>query len=103
MPNRYIRIILPLILALIAGCTSVPVTSPTALTPTPTSTPETQPLRPGEAGLSDPAFPQAGNGGYDAQHYLLDLAVNVDASGSLRPATHHWITCSTSASTTGVP
>jgi aminopeptidase N len=39
-----------------------------------------QPVRPGAAGLSDPAFPQAGNGGYDAQHYLLDLAVDVEAN-----------------------
>ncbi len=28
---------------------------------------------PGSAGLGDPFFPQAGNGGYDVKHYSLDL------------------------------
>src|SRR5687767_930334 len=28
---------------------------------------------PGSAGLGDPFFPFAGNGGYDVQHYFLDL------------------------------
>ena len=28
---------------------------------------------PGAPGLGDPYFPLDGNGGYDAQHYLLDL------------------------------
>jgi aminopeptidase N len=35
---------------------------------------------PGAAGLGDPYFPQAGNGGYDVRHYGLDLAY--------QPATH---------------
>ncbi|MEV3990634.1 M1 family metallopeptidase [Streptomyces sp. NPDC049837] len=30
--------------------------------------------RPGAAGLSDPYFPQLGNGGYDVRHYALTLA-----------------------------
>lgn len=30
--------------------------------------------RPGEPGLNDPYFPLDGNGGYDVEHYLLDLA-----------------------------
>jgi len=58
----------------VAGCAS----RPTAPQPTPGIT--SQPLRPGAAGLGDPAFPQAGNGGYDAQHYTLDLAVDVEAN-----------------------
>lgn len=33
---------------------------------------------PGAAGLGDPYFPLLGNGGYDAQHYTLDLSVNVE-------------------------
>jgi hypothetical protein len=31
-------------------------------------------FRPGEPGLNDPYFPLDGNGGYDVEHYLLDLA-----------------------------
>ncbi|MBI5960929.1 MAG: M1 family peptidase, partial [Chloroflexi bacterium] len=36
---------------------------------------------PGEAGsdnIGDPYFPTMGNGGYDVQHYTLDLAVDVE-------------------------
>lgn len=33
---------------------------------------------PGSDGLGDPLYPLLGNGGYDAQHYALDLAVDVD-------------------------
>ena len=29
---------------------------------------------PGSPGLGDPFFPNAGNGGYDVQHYELQLA-----------------------------
>ncbi len=32
----------------------------------------------GDSGLGDPYFPKAGNGGYDVQHYLLDLTVDVE-------------------------
>lgn len=31
-----------------------------------------------DAGMGDPYFPSLGNGGYDAQHYTLDLAVDMD-------------------------
>ncbi len=34
----------------------------------------------GSDGLGDPLFPLLGNGGYDAQHYTLDLSVDVDAN-----------------------
>ncbi|RSS78436.1 M1 family metallopeptidase [Streptomyces sp. WAC06614] len=34
--------------------------------------------RPGASGLRDPYFPKAGNGGYDVQHYDLDLAYEPD-------------------------
>ena len=30
-------------------------------------------FEPGSAGLGDPFFPLAGNGGYDVKHYSLDL------------------------------
>jgi aminopeptidase N len=32
----------------------------------------------GAGGIGDPYFPQLGNGGYDAQHYTLDLSVDMD-------------------------
>ena len=32
----------------------------------------------GADGLGDPYFPDLGNGGYDAQHYILDLAVDME-------------------------
>ena len=31
------------------------------------------PYRPGAAGIGDPYFPLDGNGGYDVQHYSLDV------------------------------
>lgn len=33
--------------------------------------------QPGSDGIGDPYFPKMGNGGYDAQHYTLDLTVDV--------------------------
>ncbi|MEU3775899.1 M1 family metallopeptidase [Streptomyces sp. NPDC032472] len=44
------------LLALVAGCTGSPVHG-----------------RPGASGLRDPYFPKAGNGGYEVDHYALDL------------------------------
>jgi len=35
---------------------------------------------PGAEGIGDPYFPDLGNGGYDAQHYAIDLDVNMDAN-----------------------
>jgi len=43
----------------------------TLLTP---QTAAAQAYTPGAAGVGDPYFPQAGNGGYDARHYDLNLA-----------------------------
>lgn len=65
---------------------SVPPTiapSPTRVVSTPTTSPKpstTLPADvpvPGADGLSDPYYPQMGNGGYDALHYSLDLTVDV--------------------------
>jgi len=39
----------------------------------------TQPIK-GAAGLGDKLFPNAGNGGYDVQHYDLDLAVDIKSN-----------------------
>jgi aminopeptidase N len=35
---------------------------------------------PGSAGVADPYFPKAGNGGYDVTHYALNLAYTPDTS-----------------------
>src|SRR5690606_23732943 len=53
----------PMIAALTAAAT--------LLTP---QTAAAQAYTPGAAGVGDPYFPQAGNGGYDARHYDLNLA-----------------------------
>ncbi len=37
------------------------------------------PIR-GTPGLDDPLYPQLGNGGYDVQHYTIQLAVDVDTN-----------------------
>jgi aminopeptidase N len=65
--------------------TPVPSTDePTAAPPTPTETPSEPTATPrpiedgiGAAGIGDPYFPTMGNGGYDVQHYTLDLAVDM--------------------------
>lgn len=36
--------------------------------------------QPGADGIGDSLYPQMGNGGYDVQHYTLDLTVDVDAN-----------------------
>ncbi|MFN2225986.1 MAG: hypothetical protein ACK2UY_06755, partial [Anaerolineae bacterium] len=56
--------------------------SPTAsATPPPTAanTPPPTPAQAqtGAAGIGDPYFPGAGNGGYDVQHYDIDLTVDM--------------------------
>ncbi|MDQ7024734.1 MAG: M1 family metallopeptidase [Anaerolineae bacterium] len=35
---------------------------------------------PGASGVGDPYFPELGNGGYDAQHYTLDIDVNMETN-----------------------
>lgn len=39
-----------------------------------------QAQQPGEDGIGDPYFPRLGNGGYDVQHYTIDLDVDVAAN-----------------------
>jgi len=81
--KRITRLALVLLsLTLVASCAplaAMPSAQPTQEpTAQPTSQPTAQPADPGAAGLGDPVFPQAGNGGYDAQHYVLDLGVDVE-------------------------
>lgn len=42
--------------------------------------PVTQAQTPGADEIGDPYFPGLGNGGYDAQHYTLDLTVDMDTN-----------------------
>jgi aminopeptidase N len=47
----------------------------------------TAPASPGTNNLGDPYYPLMGNGGYDAQHYTIDLSVDIEKnfiSGSTR-------------------
>lgn len=56
----------------------------TAEPPTPSTSPQTAQdvdgALAGADGVGDPFDPQLGNGGYDAQHYSLDLSVDVEAN-----------------------
>jgi aminopeptidase N len=49
-----------------------PTLAPTAVSGTPAPQTSTQ------DGIGDPYYPQLGNGGYDALHYTLDLAADID-------------------------
>ncbi|WP_218003767.1 M1 family metallopeptidase [Herbiconiux solani] len=58
------------------GTAAAPATQTPAPAPTPTPTETATPVdyTPGAAGIGDPYYPLDGNGGYDVQHYGLDLA-----------------------------
>ncbi len=58
--------------------TTAPSTTTTASSSTTATTAAA--LAAGLAGLGDPYFPTLGNGGYDVDHYLIDLTVNPDAN-----------------------
>lgn len=84
MPLR--RLALPLFLALaIAGCLPISAPPPQGLQP---PTPALAAAAgPGSSGLNDPLFPLLGNGGYDVQHYALDLDVHVPSNTITATAT----------------
>ena len=87
-------ILFTLILTLLTGCTA-------NATPTFTAAPETavvvdasstpeiepEPAKPGAAGAGDSLYPALGNGGYDVQHYTLDVTVNDVATSDLEGKT----------------
>ena len=62
--------------------------APSTTTSVPTTTTTTMPLvgSPGAEGLGDPYFPGLGNGGYDVEHYELDLTWRAD-EGTLEGVT----------------
>ena len=81
------------VLVIVAGCRSIALPTvieapPAELAPEPptpagaaVSSPLTLEPKPGAPGLGDSLYPGFGNGGYDVQHYLLDLAISdVDTS-----------------------
>lgn len=70
---------LTLMFLMLAGCGGVvepPTPTPVILNP-----------MPGSPGLGDSLYPDFGNGGYDAQHYTLDITVNDVASSDLDAVT----------------
>jgi aminopeptidase N len=71
---------IPIILILVAGCSgkatsTVTAVSPTTVLPEPSATPDIK-ANSGAPGIGDSLYPNFGNGGYDVQHYMLDLTVN---------------------------
>ena len=84
--NRRLTLVLLAVAALMGSTTwwarshvgDAPPTSTTAAVTTTTEAP----LRgtPGAPGLGDPYYPTLGNGGYDVQHYTLDLTWRADES-----------------------
>jgi aminopeptidase N len=71
------------VLVLLTGCmanTAGPTATPASVPPTavvtePSPT-ESVDFKPGAPGMGDSLYPRFGNGGYDVQHYTLDLTVN---------------------------
>ncbi len=78
---------------LLASCSSSPrsistssittTTSSTSTTTTSSTTTTTLPPVVGAAGIGDPLFPGLGNGGYEVDHYDLDLAID-PAAGTMK-------------------
>src|SRR6185436_12039147 len=96
--QKHIRAILAflLIASIFLACNRLTGTpTVTALPPTtkpePTSRPveSAEPIDPlaGSSGLGDSLFPEFGNGGYDIQHYTLDITVNDVSTSDLTAIT----------------
>jgi aminopeptidase N len=89
------RTLLPLalMLGLILGCTSTAISTltvepPTAVVAEATRTPALHvKAQPGSPGLDDSLYPHLGNGGYDVQHYILDITVKEVATSDLEGET----------------
>jgi aminopeptidase N len=80
-------LLVAVVLVLITGCTgpavpTVTAEAPTAVVATPSAVSSAD-AEPGAAGAGDSLYPSLGNGGYDVQHYTLDLTVNDVATGDL--------------------
>ena len=78
----YLRRALLALLALLCLNACQPQTPPAATSAPAASAipaPPSSPAMTGAAGLGDPLYPELGNGGYDVQHYTIDLSVDVAA------------------------
>lgn len=80
-------IFITVILILLTGCIGTATSTFTADPPTPvvveaSATPGLE-VQPGAPGVGDSLYPNLGNGGYDVQHYTLDLTVNDVATSDL--------------------
>ena len=82
-----------ILLILLTGCTgNLPSTftagPPTAVVAEATGTPALHvKAQPGSPGLGDSLYPHLGNGGYDVEHYTLDITVNEVATSDLEGET----------------
>ena len=98
-PHKVYRIYISIIiLIMVTGCSGItPITPPTSTVKIPTqvtqvateipvtltpATPNAE-AEPGAPGLGDSLYPNFGNGGYDVQHYTLDLTVHNVATSDL--------------------
>ena len=79
-----------MILVVLTGCAGRVVPATPTLTAPPTTVLATEPspvlgveAEPGSPGVGDSLYPHLGNGGYDVQHYSLDLTVNDVATSDL--------------------
>ena len=82
-----LSICIPIILTFSAGCSgkatpTITVAPPPTVVPEPSATPDIQ-ANSGAPGIGDSLYPNFGNGGYDVQHYTLDLTVNNVATSDL--------------------
>lgn len=80
-----------IIFGLLIGCRATATPALTVMPPSPTvvvTEPSSTPglgmkAEPGPPGVGDSLYPHLGNGGYDVQHYTLELTVNEVATGDL--------------------
>lgn len=81
MKNRYLLALMLGIALLISACSGDSGSTQAELTDSPVQ-PAATPENPisGSPGLGDPYFPGYGNGGYDVEHYLIDLDVDMDTN-----------------------
>ncbi len=95
-PHKVYRIYISIIiLIMVTGCSGIiPITPPTPTVKIPTQVATETPAtltpvtpnaeaEPGAPGLGDSLYPNFGNGGYDVQHYTLDLTVHNVATSDL--------------------
>ena len=82
LKSTRLYIFITIILLLIHGCSGAAVPTVTQKIAPPTEAmPESPPTlgrkaEPGPPGVGDSLYPHLGNGGYDVQHYTLDLTGN---------------------------